>query len=387
MKARGWQVDALRAWLASHGRGTVTAPTGAGKTVFCLSAIKSFSPRPSVLIVVPTINLQEQWMEELVKDGCPREKIGRVGGGFSEWEKKYVVGVINSVRDSSHSKDLLILDEVHHAVADINAHVLNRSFKHVLCVSATLERSDGRHALLDAIAPIVYSYSLQDSVSDGVVNDFEIINIGLQLDAYTQVEVLKLNELIKKGNAVYGGMFEVYAALRRGDWGAKPFASAVTKRKTIFWTHHLKVDRCVQVIRECHLQGDKAIVFCETIAVAEQLRKLLEGAGIASRVYHSKMKPLLREGCLEGFKRDEFKVLVSVRCLDEGVNVPDADVAVILGGGRSERQIKQRVGRILRKKDGRSKVFQFYFRGTLDEEWIKARTRVLKGAASGVVWV
>lgn len=374
-----WQEQALSSWKDNNFKGTVKASTGSGKTRLALAAINNFKIKPSVLIVVPTIELQRQWVESLVESGCPENMIGLVGDGKKEWSKKFVVGIINSVRDSFHSKQFIILDEVHHYMSSENIKVFGRDYKFLLCLSATPERLDSKHELLYEIAPIVYDYDLASSVSDNITNSFKLINVGIVIPEQEMHFLKQLDNKIREGQRIYGN--NLYKSFQQGDFKARIYMSAQQKRKSFLWNHPEKISKAVATILS-H-ENDKTIVFCDYIKTANNIVRELKNHGVIACLYHSSLKDDKKQESLEDFKTGKHNIIVTVKCFDEGVNVPDADIGVIVGGGGNERQMIQRTGRLLRNRPGKkpSIIYQYFVRDSQDEVWLARRSKALREAA------
>jgi len=132
----------------------------------------------------------------------------------------------------------------------------------------------------------------------------------------------------------------------------------------------------------------KTIVFGEYKNAAKKLYKILKRHDIPCGIYHSGMNTKKRQDMLEKFKNDEFKIMISVKALDEGLNVPAVERAIIMGGSKVQRQMTQRLGRVLRGKEGKvATVIQLFIPNTKDEEWVRARTEPFRDAAEKIVWL
>ena len=387
-----WQEQALLAWQQNNHNGTVKAATGTGKTLFAIKCIKSFQTKPSVLIVVPTIALCQQWKQDLIAEGCPESLVGTVGDGKNEFDKKYVVGVINSVRDNIFlNKDFLILDECHKALSTKNIKVLKRKFKYLLALSATPERDDLKHNSLLALAPLVFNYGLDDGIQDNILSKYKLINIKVSLSW----EELKLHQEIdgkvRDGMVKFGGFDAVKRSCYRGNIEASEVLKLIQRRRQLLLSCANKPRQVLDIIKSessVHTGLPKTIVFCEYIETAETIKDLLQENSIKTAIYHSKLKTKERAGLLESYRNGDVPVLVSVKCLDEGLNVPLTEIGIITGGTSTRRQAVQRIGRILRGlEDKTSKLYQLYVPGSKDYEWCLKRTQELQQSAEEVTWV
>ena len=131
----------------------------------------------------------------------------------------------------------------------------------------------------------------------------------------------------------------------------------------------------------------KTLVFCEYIKMADDVAEEMKKFGFPTGTYHSGMKQKEREQMLQDFKDNKLRVMVTAKCLDEGVDVPDCELGIILGGTKVKRQMVQRLGRILRYRPGkRARMYQIYIEGTIDVLWLKKRSAELQKAAAKVTW-
>jgi superfamily II DNA or RNA helicase len=122
------------------------------------------------------------------------------------------------------------------------------------------------------------------------------------------------------------------------------------------------------------------VVFHESIATAEGTYRALKRLGVRVGIDHSGLSKTVRRRELDRYRNDRYRVFVAVRALDEGVDIPSADVAVISAGTRSRRQRIQRIGRILRADRGKQAlVVSILVRGTPEESLVGGRDTSLLG--------
>ena len=170
------QEESLRAWLNNKGKGCIEACTGYGKTKVGLNAIETVRkryPELSVIVVVPTDVLRTQWLEQLDQRGLG-------------WNCK--VQIINTASKTIDQCDLLILDEVHKFAADQFSHVFKTvKYKHVLGLTATIERLDGKHELIKKYCPVVDTVTIEVAKANGWVSEFteyQVIVAAEDIDIY-----------------------------------------------------------------------------------------------------------------------------------------------------------------------------------------------------------
>jgi superfamily II DNA or RNA helicase len=261
---------------------------------------------------------------------------------------------------------------------------LNNKFKYKLGITATLKRSDGKHKELEElIGPIVYTYTTEDAVNEGVLSKFEIINIGIDLNTYEMDNYNAYTKTIEKDS--FDGMFNVMRDRSNPNWlKAVRAVGATSKRKALISNAEAKMQALVEIVKQN--KDRKIIVFNETIKMAELERKILKKEGFESEIYHSKMK---NQDAIERFRNGEVSILISVKSLNEGLDVKDVDVMIRVAGTSQDRDTIQRLGRGLRVVDGKEEAiyYQIYCKNTLEKWQIVKNTNVIKSASEKVTWI
>jgi superfamily II DNA or RNA helicase len=364
IQLRPYQAEALEAWKRSGMRGIVVMPTGAGKTYLGLAAMKEELDRGgSVAVLVPTIVLAEQWRQRIWETlhvraalYCTTEKaLGRV-----------TVFVVNSAylyRDLLRPFTLVILDEAHHLGAPKWREIVNQlNGKRILGLTATPE---------NAPLPVVYKMLIAHARAHGAVADLEVIPYFVSLTheewvAYSEIE-RKIRETARALRyAEARGSAREVAELDRA-------LKILTGKRRQLMSEVIAKRHAVLEIAMKH-RGERVLVFTESIRGAEAIREVLMRAGVRAATYHSKMPKHLRNVVLAEWGRS-FEVLVAVRSLDEGVDVPEARVGIIVASGKSVRQLTQRMGRLIRPRPGkRALLYVVIARGTYETS-ILARVR------------
>ena len=391
---RKWQLDAYYTWYKNNYKGIISAGTGVGKTYLGCLAIQQLKPTKT-LIVVPTIHLQDQWKEVLQKDLLlSEEQIGLVGNQNFDLSRPITIAVINSIRYDKLEDmyfDLLIMDEYHRIPALVNRTFLKAAkFDKIMGLSATPEREDNLHTTLPF--PIIYKYNQIEAIQDGLLVPFIIINKGVTLTPEEEESYRKVNSFISTHFPRFGNDFNLVKTSVRRNFIAASLMKNFSKRKQILLTAENKINKCVDIILEEIKLQSKIIVFNEFIEMAQRIKHKLDELNIISGLYHSKLKLKERKQTLQEFKEDKFNILISVKALDEGVNIPKSDVAIIIAGSGSERQQIQRIGRVLRKgKDKTAKIYQVYVKSYANIKsqemfWLYKRTKNLRQNGIKVIW-
>ena len=371
-----WQKKAYKKWRLSGRRGTIDSPTGSGKSHIGLKVIEKYADSKSILIVVPYISLLDQWYEK-IRDllGIKIDRIGRIGGSHHDFSCRISVAVVNSVRNLPEIKrDILILDEIHHMSSKENFKFIKRGlYGWVLGFSATPENEgEDRNRVIEYYAPIVYKYKIKDAVDDGVLSKHSVIFVESKL---TSDERARYNEVQKYINMRRPPVIKSFASLPPN------LKKAYQERKNIANNAENKIKITDAIIRQN--KDQKIIVFCEHIKMADAISNEVEEK---HAIYHSEVKA--REDHLLRFKCNNVRLLISCKALDEGMDCPSASIGIVASGTKVSRQSVQRIGRILRKQEGKHAIlYVLYSLGTTEEHDAKNKAAIYKDGASNIKWV
>lgn len=367
---RDYQREAIERWVKNGYRGVIALPTGSGKTLVGIAAIVETCER--ALIVVLTKDHVKQWYEEIVRStNIPPELIGFY---YSE-EKRVAPITITTYQSASKyiSKlapyfGLLIIDEVHHLPAEkFKTVALGSPAPKRLGLSATPYREDGKHVeLFPLMGGVVYYRSPAELAEEGYLAQYEVITIrvGLKPD-----ERKKYLELKKRYRALIGvaKFEEVLDAARRGDSRALEALKLATEMRKIVQMSKSKVEKVKEIVeRE---RGSKIIVFAHYVDLAKEIAREVGGLLLTGEVDNAE-----REKILKVFRESKEGVLVVTTVGDEGLNIPDASVGILVAGTSSPRQFIQRLGRLLRPAPGKvAKLYEIITKGTAEEVHAKKR--------------
>lgn len=393
---RDWQVEAFAAWSAAGGRGVVEAVTGTGKTRLAVAVLRTVLDRGGRgLVLVPTLELLEQWVREL-RGRLPEARVGRLGGGNDD--DLFACDVVVATPHSAAAvpvdlppgtTGVLIADEAHRYGAPTWGAALREVFTLRLALSATYERGD--EGVEDVLAPyfgeVVTRYPFARAVADGTVAPFRIGLVGVDLDAAERERYERADHRVRQLHRELVGVhrmsrdprrrFAAVAALvadadRTGRQGpqvaaCREYLVRVRERRDVAATATAKLAVCAAVAPA--LTDRRTLVFTDTVDQAEAAARVLVRAGRAAETVHGDLDADRRRIRLALFRRGDLEVVVAPRVLDEGVDVPDADVAVVLAAFRTRRQLVQRLGRVLRvKDDGReARLLLAHARGTAED--------------------
>lgn len=362
---RPYQKDALAAWREADGRGTVILPTGAGKTFVALGAISHVGR--SALVVAPTIDLMNQWYSLLVdsfgllgadETSAPSKagvEIGILGGGHHEIRDITVTTYDSAyihAAEYGNRFDLIIFDEVHHLPSPKNQQIaLMSSAWYRLGLTATYERQDGAHEMLDyLIGPVVYSKGVKELKGE-YLSDYEVVRIRASLaddeaERYAAASKLYYSFVRRTGIKPFGAGWVELLKMSAYDESARRALIAKQEMKRIVVGSERKLEVLDSLLKQ-HF-ADKVIIFTEQNDLVYRIsREFL----IPAITHQTRTRE--RKWILDGYKSDKFHAIVTSKVLNEGIDVPSAKVAIILSGSASPREHLQRLGRILRKGGGR----------------------------------
>ncbi|HKO90683.1 MAG TPA: DEAD/DEAH box helicase family protein [Polyangiaceae bacterium] len=364
--ARPFQSEALAALRQAQGRGLVVLPTGAGKSHLAVMAIDHW--RRSTLVVAPTLALVQQWYD-LLRASFGVE-VGVVGGG------EYSVHALTvTTYDSAylHMENLggrfgfVVFDECHHLPAEAYALAARQCLAPFrLGLTATLERADGREALLaELVGPVVYRKEIVE-LSGEYLSDYETEQITISLSPAERSEYeaergVYLAFLRSQGIRMNGpqGWLDFVRRSSRGAAGRRAMA-AYRRQRELAVAAPAKLDY-LELLIESH-GSDLMLVFTQDNATAYEISRRFLVPVITHQTKVSE-----RSEILERFAARKYGVVVTSKVLNEGVDVPEANVAVVISGSASVREHVQRLGRILRRREGkRARLYELVSKGTAE---------------------
>ena len=383
-QAHDYQTESLAAWHNQNRFGSIVLPTGAGKTFVAIQAISQC--QVSTLIVVPTIDLLHQWYARL-QNAFQTE----IGVWYGQEKESRPVTITTYSSAWSHAEKLgnqfklLIFDEIHHLPAPTWHEIaLMYAAPFRLGLTATYPQNSDNLALLEElVGPVLYRKHIEDLS-------------GEQLAQY-RTERLRI-DLNEAERAAYDTAYAAYtgyvreAGLRErhgGDWWeaftrrsafereARRAKVAELKLKEIVHQAQAKLTILDRLLRE---HADQPmLIFTTHNRFAYQIARHYLIPAITHQT-----KAAERKEILEGFQAGRYRAIVTSKVLNEGIDVPEAKVAVVLGGSASAREYVQRLGRILRKKGNLQAIlYEVIARKTVDERVAQQRKQGVQYHVSG----
>lgn len=370
VELRPRQVDALEAWKAADYQGILAMATGSGKTITGLACAADLEDLELVIIAAPTNEIVQQWVSELQSRTSFNHPILALGKAEQWMEslfrklrllhhhqlppERLPVVVVGSYGELSklpaqqliddagglppHS--LLIADEAHAAGATTYQRLLRDDFKYRLGLSATPIRQhdeERTEVVLNFFGGVIYEFTLEDAIAAGILCEYEYYVYPTELTEEEYAEFKDLSAQI--GRLLNSNQDD---ATERAEFLA-------IRRANILKSAASKLSVLEKIVK--HHPLSRGMIYCADIEQATEASRLLVHEGFRAVRYSS--DDVERRRLLADFAQNRLDALVAVKCLDEGVDVPNADLAVILASDTSNRQFIQRRGRVLRTAPGK----------------------------------
>jgi len=450
IKAQGfdlvpWQRQAVDKWVKgsdSPYSGVLEVFTGGGKTLLAITAmaeVSAIAPGLKVCVVVPTEALARQWRENIERfTNLDAQDIGLMGAGGRATPAKVrvLVAVLNTaakklpklVADLSQLDSeqgslnppepapfMLVVDECHRAGAPSFSKVLDTPAQFRLGLSATPDREEfdqnGEPLMFDeqrvgkALGGVVYRFSLKDAREIGWLPEYTIHHHGITLHEEERNQYEKLSrraddmaENLRQAGVASSRAFSMQR--QQGELGdlARAYVAATARRKDFLYRAKDRSRVAAKIVEKAMESGERrALLFHERVAEAESLHSQLSALlpDIPMSLEHSQLPEGERKSALARFRTGEAPVLVSVKSLIEGIDVPEADLGVSVASSSSVRQRIQALGRVLRRtfdeeasKPKVAEMHVLYVHKTVDELiYAKEDWGDLTGDAQNFYWL
>lgn len=363
-------------WIKNKCRGIVVAPTGVGKTRIALNCIKTILSRYplfTVIVIVPTITLQKQWIDEV-------DKLG--------YSLNVKVLVINSAVKKDYKCDLLVIDEIHKVATPSFISIFEKiKYRIVLGLTATLHRLDGKEVLIEKYCPVIDTITESEALQNhwisqykeylvlldvpDIENYLELNNQFYQHFEFFNYDFGILRKLlgpkgylnrIKLRDIMYKGSDKQMKSdtLKNITLHAMEATRLLQARKSFINYHPLKLEVARDIINARN--NSKIITFSNNIKMAESI-------GIGS-VYSRKTSKKRGEKIIEDFNSNMFGILNTVQKANEGLDIYGLSVAIILGLDSSEIKAIQRRGRVIRfEPNKQAEIFNLVLNDTVEVNW------------------
>jgi superfamily II DNA or RNA helicase len=366
------QRDALACWQSRDYRGVLKHATGSGKTLTALHAIRDWIAQGKpALVVVPSTLLLEQWEVEATRElSSLKPSVLLAGGAHDEWRRRGLLRLHTgkgseprltiATMQTAATPDfltgldetaelLLVADEVHRIASPTHRRILSVDAKGRLGLSATPERSGdprGTALIFDYFGKLLEPvFTLRDAIGAGRLCPYIYEPSTVTFTPEEEEDWITRTERIRQ---VYAQEAEGIA--QQGEM-SEILKNLLIQRARVAKKAVRKTDRACQVVSDNARQGQHWLVYCEDRQQLDDVLGRLRAQGVAALEYHSQMRGD-RDATLQLY-REQGGVLVSIRCLDEGVDIPEISHALILASSRNPREFVQRRGRVLRTAPGK----------------------------------
>jgi superfamily II DNA or RNA helicase len=374
IKLRSYQLEAISNWINNGFKGFYEMATGTGKTFTAIYSIKELLNRVSALytiIVCPYRHLVEQWYEEL-NIVLPEITKIRVYSDYPKWENKLRITVNNSKYLKSNSdiivlttkssyrlerfrkhikklenRKLLVVDEAHRFYNEVSKTDL--TYQYVLGLSATpyFKDLDRTKELINYFDKIVFKYTLEEAIGEYLV-EYNYENYIVHLTDIEQEDFMKAQSRIascfKNGILVKD---------------IKTLGNYIRQRNRIIARSEEKQQLIPKIVNKI-VPKDHFIIYCgdghidsedgkEDIRYVDKLTRSLHTLNVRSHKFTATETIYERMELIDDFTSGMIDVMVAIKCLDEGVNIPSIKTALLLANNDDSREFIQRRGRILRK--------------------------------------
>lgn len=377
------QREAIEAWVENGCVGILNMATGSGKTVTALIAAETRSDLQLLVIAVPTKNLVEQWDEELrAVTGLPepilvyessarwQDRVFRKlrAGHRQAWPRALVlIGTVDSLsgdRFQSVLSDagtpehaMLIVDEVHNVGAPTYQRILGSAYSMRLGLSATPERKydeQGSEAIMEFFDKEVYRYSMEEALDDDRLSPYDYYVYPARLSESEYEDYLKLTRRILAARSDESSQGATLFTNNKLDGDTRDVEMLLFKRADILKKAAAKTD-LIRTILDNHVL-DRGLIYCADKEQLGKVQRILHELDVVHLKYIGETPSEKRRSALDALASGQVPAIVAIDCLDEGVDVPVVDTAIILASSTNERQFIQRRGRVLRKAPGKKKA-------------------------------
>lgn len=384
-----FQAKAITAWKNSGYKGVLAMATGSGKTFTALKALESCDKLKLSLIIVPSIDLVSQWEEEIRKEYARNCIVRKVHSKEKDWEGKtqrlikalvdydftgkrpFIIATIHTASKSKFIEAMkslpesslgIVVDEVHHAGARTFRNIFNIPTKFRMGLSATPYREwdeEGNQSIFDYFGRVVYEYDISEAIRDGVLSKYyyypHVVSLNYdEKNAFNEISrsiaAVTYQAHSEHPNTRNMSVLKMLQYLDSINSDLSPrLRTLFLKRVEIVRKANNKFEAFREIIKRHELK--RCLVYCNDLPHLDENVRIVYEEGLEPIEFSSRINPDIREKILESFeaKVEQNTLLLAVKCLDEGVDIPACDSAILISCSRSTREFIQRRGRVLRK--------------------------------------
>lgn len=359
-----------------------------GKSIMAIKVIEKIReehPDYNILIVAPKIVILETvWLKELTKFGFGPNQVGVYYGYAHEFSKITLTTIASIPRLDMRIFDVIIADEIHNMMSPSLIKLLKHDFKYKLGLSASIKHIDQRHwKLLAYFHYNIYEYGMREAIKEGIINKFFFHMVGIKItdqdvrDKYDQVDA-ELKQLLQS----YGG-FERIMRLPKTNPGKTKVLSLFTQRNDLVNNYAKKINIVSKIIVDNI--DKKVLLFSQYNKITRGIYWSLKEVVPRTEIIDTHVREVKRQQFLKEFEEGQYNILLSSRIFEEGYNLPKIDCAIFLSSNSTSRQMIQRLGRILRKKDKPSDAYYIYCIDTFEEDYAMRAKEFVSDVAEDVV--
>jgi superfamily II DNA or RNA helicase len=393
------QEKAFNHWCKNGHRGVIEMATATGKTLVGLMAIQKLAAEKEkenskgrkkgrVLIISHSRAILNQWKYEVI------DKLGFLAN-YSDYKTpvscdyvKIEFETIQSlIRKNGITRvDLLIADEVHHIAAPEFRNVFMKvGFRWFMGLSASPDEGERARIFENMRMPVVFRYGLRDAINDGVLPEFNWYVHPVFISERELKEFSEISEMIRKGffsiledeetdeflrklgedKELITNLNDFVRIIEKARYNKieipenwKKLALLITQRRWLIHRSIPKIEEAIDMAKEYYSQGKKVIVFTMDIESCNHISKKLSEELDDVFVIHSEISNPFE--VLSAFKQKRSGILVGARMLDEGIDIPDAEIGLNVAASKTKIQLVQRLGRILRKYGDKKPIFHHF---------------------------
>lgn len=361
---RGYQDTALDLWSAAARRGIVALPTGSGKTRVAIGAMAQ--AQVPTLCLVPTRVLLHQWRAVVAEHY--RGPIGVLGDGLRAVEPITVATFESAFRTMERIGNrfgMLIVDEVHHFGSGVRDEALEMCASPArLGLTATPSHGEAAAKLVELIGPVVYQLGISDLAGD-FLSSYDIVPVEVELNLDERATYDESLTIFRRAHRPFvsanpgASWIDFVRAASQTDNGRR--ALAAWRRSKAILAFPSGKQRALSRLLERHRDA-RVLIFTADNETAYRISRQHLIMPLTCDI-----GPAERTDTIARFREGKLRALVSAQVLNEGFDVPDADIAIIVAGRLGEREYVQRVGRLLRPMPGkRARIYELLARGTSD---------------------
>jgi superfamily II DNA or RNA helicase len=375
IELRPYQESALNKWRRAQNRGVLVLPTAAGKTYIALKAIALL--RTQTLIVVPTIDLIDQWKNRIKE--CLGAESGAVGGG-----ENTVRMITVATYDSAYLQAtllgnkflLIVFDEVHHLASPSYMQIADMYIApYRMGLTATYERIDERHQLLPRlVGDLVYTIAVEKLTGKHLAPytyEKKYVALSPEEQQLYNREMTTFKSYLREKRIVMKSPrdFQRFIIITGRDPRAREALLARNHALKIALNSQEKIKTLAKMLQTN--KNEKTLIFTLHTDLVYTISRLF----LIPAITYLTPKDERRE-ILENFRKGNYHTIITSQVLDEGIDVPDATIGYILSGTGSTRAYIQRLGRLLRKVEGKqARIIEIISKETMEVQMSRRRTQ------------